>query len=54
MQCPNCGWFLSNCYCYLNNNGDVAETHGTCKRCGHVHPTDWVYEDWDTTKKEKV
>jgi len=46
LRCPHCGWFLSHCSCYKNVNGDVVETHGTCKRCGDVSPTDWEYEDW--------
>ena len=54
MRCPDCGRFLANVHCFKNVNGDVVETHGDCKKCGHVHPTDWGYADWEDVLEDDV
>ena len=50
IQCPICGWFLSDVKALITylEFGDLAieKVVGNCKRCGVVEPTNWCFDDF--------
>ena len=46
MNCPHCNWFVSKISAQVNRDKEVKNVLGFCKRCGWVHPTNWVYEEF--------